>query len=57
MSRHELVIAVIFLLFAAMAGSAWLRQDVAHLTLFGLGALAFLLRFIGRFRERAQEAE
>lgn len=57
MRRHELIVAAIFLLFAALAGSAWLRDDIAHLTLFGLGALAFLLRLIGSYRERAQATE
>lgn len=57
MRRHELIIAVIFLLFAALAGSAWRRDDIGHLTLFGLGALGFLLRLIGSLRERAQATE
>jgi len=57
MRRHELIVAAIFLLFAALAGSAWLRDDIAHLTLFGFGALAFLLRLIGSYRERAQATE
>lgn len=54
LNRYELVSLVMFLLFVLMSGLSWVREDAGQLALFGVAALAFLLRLVGHLRQRGE---
>lgn len=55
MDRHVIVTAVIFMIFAIMLVLAVLRGDLQQSLLFGIGALAFLIRLVMLRRPNARD--